>query len=109
MNEQLLYNEASSLPAWGYDITCLECKDKLYPDDPTQICLIRGHYHKSMCHYCPNFNNTSPLEPIPEPQWTKRQRYQIDQLKGELRHYQNKVVELSNKSKQGSKRDAKYI
>ena len=88
----------------GVDMTCRECKDKLYPDSPSQPFFIRGRYHKPLCYYCPGFEGTHPIELTPEPQWTKRQWYQVDQLKGEVRHYQNKVIELLEKQKSLPKR-----
>jgi hypothetical protein len=85
-------------------ISCNECKERLYPEDPT---IKVGRYHLSTCeHYCnkPIYyrefkQSKSEIQPIFRPRPVDKE---IDQLKARYIHIQNKLnAHLDKKKKQG--------
>ena len=86
-------------------ITCAECKEQLYPEDPT---IRVGKYHLSTCeHYCNKpayyreLEQAKPeIRPIFRPRPVDKE---IDQLKAGYIHLQKKLNEHLDKSKQQNK------
>ena len=80
-------------------ISCKECKERLYPEDPT---IRVGKYHLSTCeHYCnkPQYYRDleqakSEIQPVFKPRPVDKE---IDQLKGMVLYLQNKVNTLTSK------------
>ena len=88
-------------------ITCKECRERLYPDDPS---VRLGKYRMSTCeHYCnkPQYYRDTE-QPKPEPQVpdsveVRQLKYQVEQARAGYLHLQNKLNEHlktpSNKDK----------
>jgi hypothetical protein len=80
-------------------ISCKECKERLYPEDPT---IRVGKYHLSTCeHYCnkPDYYREietikSEIQPVFKPRPVDKE---IDQLKAGYIHLQNKLNEHLDK------------
>ena len=76
-------------------ITCKECRERLYPDDPN---IPTGKYRHSTCNYfcdkptyfreAEQIKSEIQLDPKPHPIKIERE---IDQLKGRFIYLQNKL------------------
>jgi len=77
-------------------IACLECIDrfKSWGDDPR---VKSGRYRLSGCDYCnkPQYYRDieQPQKIDPEPEWTKRQWYKVQQLQSEVADWRQKHAE----------------
>ena len=85
-------------------ITCKECKERLYPDDPS---TPSGFYRHSGCDYfCDKpsyYRELEQIKPKIQPIFKSRPvDNEIDQLKAKLIYLQNKINEHLDK---GEKRD----
>ena len=86
-------------------ISCKECRESLYPDDPS---IRVGRYHLSTCeHYCnkPNYyreleQTKSEIQPVFKPRPVDKE---IDQLKAGYIHLQSKLNEHLDKKKNRDK------
>ena len=82
-------------------LTCKECKERLYPDNPS---IRVGKYHLSTCeHYCnkPTYfreleQAKSEIKPVFKPRPVDKE---IDQLKSDFIHLQNKLNEHIDRAK----------
>ena len=85
----------------GKMISCKECKERLYPDDPS---IPIGKYHHSTCvYFCnkPDYYQEieqpkSEIQPVFKPRPVDKE---IDQLKAGFLYLQNKFNEHLDKSK----------
>ena len=90
-------------------ITCEECRERLYPDDPS---VPVGRYHHSTCDYfCnkPTRYRELEKEAAPKPQVVEhivrtsnmgRQEFMLLQsLQGQVKYLQDKVDELRTEKK----------
>jgi len=95
-------------------ISCKECKERLYPEDP----IVRvGKYHLSTCeHYCNKPYSERELEQlkndvefiketyeIPDIPEVRQLKYQVEQAKAGYLYLQNKLNEHLDKSKSKDK------
>ena len=88
-------------------LSCAECKERLYPSDPT---IRVGRYHLSTCeHYCnkPTYyreleQSKSEIQPVFKPRPVDKE---IDQLKAGYIHLQSKLNEHLDKSKTAKNKD----
>ncbi len=87
-------------------MSCKECKERLYPDDPS---VPIGRYHHSACDYfCDKPLYYRELEethePIESPQPTNREilekLHRGEVLKNELQNRLNKHIDASKKKKE---------
>jgi hypothetical protein len=92
-------------------ITCRECIQRLYPDDPR---VKSGKYNMSACeHYCSKPQYYRDLElPKPEPEIPdtlalRQLKYQVEQARSGYLYLQNKINEHLDKSKK--KTDDMYV
>ena len=94
-------------------ITCAECRERLYPEDPS---IRLGRYHMSACeHYCNKPYSERELEQlkndvelikatgIPNIPEVRRLKYQVEQAKAGYLHLQNKLNEHLDKKKTGDR------
>jgi len=88
-------------------ITCEECRERLYPDDPR---VKSGRYHMSTCqHYCNKPQYYRDLEQTkPEPEihdilGVRQLKYQVEQAKAGYLYLQNKLNEHLGKKKTGDR------
>ena len=90
-------------------ITCKECRERLYPEDPS---IRLGKYHMSTCeHYCNKPDSERDLEQlkndvelikrteIPDIPEVRQLKYQVEQAKAGYLHLQNKLNEHLGKAK----------
>jgi len=85
-------------------ITCEECIQRMYPDDPR---VKSGRYHLCGCDYCqkPDYyreleQTKSEIQPVFKPRPIDKE---IDQLKAGYIHLQNKLNEHLSKKKTGDR------
>ena len=90
--------------------TCRECREQLYPEDPS---IRLGKYHMSTCeHYCNKPDSERELEQlkndvelikatheIPDILEVRQFKYQVEQAKAGYLHLQNKLNEHLDKKK----------
>ena len=91
-------------------LTCKECRERLYPEDPS---IRLGKYHMSTCEdYCNKPDSERELEQlkndvelikatyeIPNIPEVRQLKYQVEQAKAGYIHLQNKLNEHLDKSK----------
>lgn len=88
-------------------MTCKECLERMYPEDPR---IRGGRYNRCGCDYCDKSTDQRELEEklmrldeileqVPEKQWTSRQWDTVNQLRGLVLHLQRKVNEHLDKKK----------
>ncbi len=78
-------------------ITCKECLERMYPDDPG---VKSGRYHLCSCDYCGKPDIDREIEklleikpPIEQPEWTRKQWDAIQQLRSEVAGWREKHAE----------------
>lgn len=79
-------------------MNCTECKERLYPDNPTMPMLNRKtfRYLPPICKGC---SNASPVDSSPAKQYTlelSKLQQQIYQLQGQIAYFSNKFVRKSD-------------
>ncbi len=79
----------------GEMITCNECRERLYPEDPS---IPTGRYGHSSCDYfCDKSSNYRELETIKEPiieNWSNKQWDYVEQIKSEVTGWRQKHAEM---------------
>jgi len=90
-------------------VTCQECKDRLYPENPTVPQRINDRHLKPLCYGCSQYEpSREPITVTPQPEDANHLQAQVDNLKGMLIYYRNELNELSDSKRVPSKKEPKY-
>ena len=81
------------------DNDCIECIERLRPQDPRQPFYIsNGQYLKPLCYHCRNYSLHIEEQPeVKEEKWTRRQWDTVNQLRAGFIHVHKDVMECLQK------------
>jgi len=78
-------------------MNCQECKDRMYPENPSQPFLLNGKYLRPICESCPYYSPEKQEPEILEPTEIKQLHYQVEQARAGFLYLQNRLNEHLDK------------